>query len=197
MACPASTPWRRGALGSTNHRCPAYWHPPPFRLYWAHVGDILELKLLFFVPAGNLKMVESPTNRDTGRIFVGREREIAELTSALDDALAGEGRLVMLAGEPGIGKARTAQELASYAEEKDAVVLWGWCYEDEGRSDVLRLPKPTQGYAGGPLFECGLVDFQREVSDSHRTPRYASTPESTGIRYTTGICRLVRSWNLL
>ena len=142
-------------------------------------------------------MVDSPPNRDTGRIFVGREREMAELTSALDDALAGEGRLVMLAGEPGIGKTRTAQELASYAEEKGAVVLWGWCYEDEGRSDVLRLPEPTQGYAGGPLFECGLVDFQREVSDSYRTPRYASTPESTGIRYTTGICRLVRSWNLL
>ena len=142
-------------------------------------------------------MVDSPPNRDTGRIFVGREREMAELTSALDDALAGEVRLVMLAGEPGIGKTRTAQELASYAEEKGAVVLWGWCYEDEGRSDVLRLPEPTQGYAGGPLFECGLVDFQREVSDSHRTPRYASTPESTGIRYTTGICRLVRSWNLL
>lgn len=171
--------------------------PPPFRLYSAHVGDILELKPLFFVPDGNLNMVDSPPNRDTGRIFVGRELEMAELTSALDDALAGEGRLVMLAGEPGIGKTRTAQELASYAEEKGAVVLWGWCYEDEGRSDVLRLPEPTQGYAGGPLFECGLVDFQREVSDSHRPPRYASTPESTGIRYTTGICRLVRSWNLL
>ena len=121
---------------------------------------------------------------------------MAELTSALDDALAGEGRLVMLAGEPGIGKARTAQELASYAEEKGAVVLWGWCYEDEGRSDVSRLTEPTQGDAGGPLFEFGLVDFQREVSDSHRPP-YVSTPESTGIRYTTGICRLVRSWNLL
>ena len=171
MACPASTPWQRGALGSTNHRCPAYWHPsalPTKR--WAHVGDILELKPLFFVPDGNLNMVDSPPNRDTGRIFVGREREMAELTSALDDALAGEWRLVMLAGEPGIGKTRTAQELASYAEEKGAVVLWGWRYEDEGRSDVLRLPEPTHGYAGGPLFECGLVDFQREVSDSHRPP---------------------------
>ena len=28
---------------------------------------------------------------------------MAELTSALDDALSGHGRLVMLAGEPGIG----------------------------------------------------------------------------------------------
>ncbi len=65
-------------------------------------------------------------------LFVGRQREMAELRSALDDAIAGHGRLVMLAGEPGIGKTRTAQELASYAEHQGAQVLWGWCYEYRG-----------------------------------------------------------------
>ena len=57
-------------------------------------------------------MVESRSTGDLGRIFVGRQREMAELTATLDDALAGQGRLVMLAGEPGIGKTRTARELA-------------------------------------------------------------------------------------
>ncbi len=47
--------------------------------------------------------------------FVGRRREIAELTAALDDALAGRGWLVMLAGEPGIGKTLTAKEFADTA----------------------------------------------------------------------------------
>ena len=64
--------------------------------------------------------------------FVGRQRELEELTAALDDALSGQGRLVMLAGEPGIGKTRTAQELASYAETLGGQVLWGRCYEREG-----------------------------------------------------------------
>ena len=50
--------------------------------------------------------------------FVGRSREMAELTAALDDALAGRGRMVMLAGEPGIGKTRAAQELAAPAEQR-------------------------------------------------------------------------------
>ena len=45
-------------------------------------------------------MVESHPNRETGRIFVGRRREMAELTAAFDDALSGRGRIVMLAGEP-------------------------------------------------------------------------------------------------
>ena len=41
--------------------------------------------------------------------FVGRESEMAELSAALDDAHSGRGRIVMLAGEPGIGKTRTAE----------------------------------------------------------------------------------------
>ncbi len=65
-------------------------------------------------------------------IFVGRQREMAELTSALEETLSGQGRLVMLVGEPGIGKTRTTQELASYADNRGAQVFWGRCYEDEG-----------------------------------------------------------------
>ena len=61
--------------------------------------------------------------------FVGRQREMDELTAALDDAISGQGRLVMLVGEPGVGKTRTAQELASYAETRGTQVLWGRCYE--------------------------------------------------------------------
>ena len=64
--------------------------------------------------------------------FVGRQQEIRELTVALDDAHSGSGRLVMLVGEPGIGKTRTAQELADIAEQRGAQVLWGRCHEGEG-----------------------------------------------------------------
>ena len=46
--------------------------------------------------------------------FVGRREELGELKSHMEDALAGQGRLVMLVGEPGIGKTRTARELANY-----------------------------------------------------------------------------------
>ena len=64
--------------------------------------------------------------------FVGRRQELGELRTALDDTLSGKGRLAMLVGEPGIGKTRTAQELATYAEDKGVQVLWGRCYEEEG-----------------------------------------------------------------
>jgi predicted ATPase len=65
-------------------------------------------------------------------VFVGCQREMDDLKTALEDALSGQGRLVMLAGEPGIGKPRTAQELAANAETRGTQVLWGWCYEEKG-----------------------------------------------------------------
>ncbi len=61
----------------------------------------------------------------TSHDFVGRQREMGELVSALDDAFAGKGRLVMLVGEPGIGKTRTAQEFSIVAEQRGAQVFWG------------------------------------------------------------------------
>ena len=67
-----------------------------------------------------------------GIAFVGRESEMATLVAALEDALAGQGQLVMLVGEPGIGKTRTAQEFALLAEQGSVSVLWGRCYEGEG-----------------------------------------------------------------
>ncbi|MGH7277884.1 MAG: adenylate/guanylate cyclase domain-containing protein [Candidatus Rokuibacteriota bacterium] len=42
--------------------------------------------------------------------FVGREREAATLTEALDRAAAGSGQVVMIRGEAGIGKSRLAHE---------------------------------------------------------------------------------------
>ena len=77
-------------------------------------------------------MEDSRRIREIASFFVGRRQEMAVLEAALSDAMFGRGRLVMLAGEPGIGKTRTARELASYAGNFGTEVLWGRCYEDEG-----------------------------------------------------------------
>ena len=47
--------------------------------------------------------------------------------AALEDVFSGRGHLVMLAGESGIGKTRTAEELSEYAKILGADVLWGRC----------------------------------------------------------------------
>jgi len=95
------------------------------------------------------KIPASLANLDTtdgSSTFIGRLREMARLKVALEDALAGQGRLVMLAGEPGIGKTRTAQELASYAEQLGAQVLWGRCYEQKGAPPYWPWVQAIQSY---------------------------------------------------
>jgi len=49
--------------------------------------------------------------------MIGREREFAELREASDKLLAGEGQMVSIIGEAGIGKSRLVSELKAYMSE--------------------------------------------------------------------------------
>ena len=62
--------------------------------------------------------------------LIDREREVGELRAALDAALGGSGRVVLLGGEPGIGKTRLASALADEAESRGVPVWWGRGWED-------------------------------------------------------------------
>jgi DNA-binding CsgD family transcriptional regulator len=64
--------------------------------------------------------------------FVGRRHELGVLRAALEHAFSRRGRGVMIAGEPGIGKTRTAQEFSEHAAQQGAGVLWGRCHEEAG-----------------------------------------------------------------
>jgi class 3 adenylate cyclase len=58
--------------------------------------------------------------------FTGRGRELAELQRVLEIVLDGEGQVVGLAGDPGLGKSRLAWEFRRLAEPQ-AAVLEGRC----------------------------------------------------------------------
>ena len=75
---------------------------------------------------------ENPLDSLAGGVFVGRERELEQMREAVDEAIAGSGRMLQVMGEPGIGKTRTTEELATYAQVSGARVHWGRCREDEG-----------------------------------------------------------------
>ena len=63
--------------------------------------------------------------------FVGRKAELNRLQHLLAEAAAGRGGVVMLVGEPGIGKTRLAEELAEHAADRGWLVPWGRCFEGE------------------------------------------------------------------
>jgi class 3 adenylate cyclase len=68
--------------------------------------------------------------RSTG--YVGREELLGRLEEARQQAAAETCRAVLLCGEPGIGKTRTAAEVAQVAFAEGAIVLYGGCDEEVG-----------------------------------------------------------------
>jgi DNA-binding SARP family transcriptional activator len=74
----------------------------------------------------------APTGDESRGAFVGREAELNELRGGLDAAAGGRGRLVLVAGEPGAGKSRLAEELAREAGARGARILTGRCWEGGG-----------------------------------------------------------------
>ena len=85
----------------------------------------------------------APTDRAGGRRLTltdvakqdglfDRLDEVAALQRAFDSLMEGQGQIVLLGGEPGIGKTRLAEELAHFATMIGATVLWARCHEAEG-----------------------------------------------------------------
>ena len=69
---------------------------------------------------------------ERGRPFVGRAQEFRELRAALGEAAARQVCLLLVAGEPGIGKSRLMEELARQLAEQGWRVLVGRCWEHGG-----------------------------------------------------------------
>jgi class 3 adenylate cyclase/tetratricopeptide (TPR) repeat protein len=125
-----------------------------------------------------------------GRIFVGREEQTGGLLRLWKEAAAGERRVALLAGEPGIGKTRLAAELAALVHDEGAVVLAGRCDEDMGvpyqpfvealRHFVDHSPLSSQrlGRYGGELVRLlpelteRVVDLAPPLHSDAETERY-------------------------
>ncbi|MCH8235400.1 MAG: AAA family ATPase [Chloroflexi bacterium] len=97
-----------------------------------------------------------------GGVFVGRQAEMDQLKAALEDVLGGRGRLVTLLGEPGIGKTRTAEELATYAGLRGAKVLWGRCYETGGQPPYWPWVQAIRSY----VREIDADELRRQMGSS-------------------------------
>ncbi len=61
--------------------------------------------------------------------LIGRDRELSILRARLTAARAGNGGLVLIGGEAGIGKTTLAEAICREATEQDALVLVGRCYD--------------------------------------------------------------------
>jgi class 3 adenylate cyclase/tetratricopeptide (TPR) repeat protein len=63
--------------------------------------------------------------------LVGREEELRQILTSVSDVASGKGRLLLLAGEPGVGKTRLAQEATLLAQNYGFLLTVGRCYEQQ------------------------------------------------------------------
>jgi len=80
------------------------------------------------------EVTEEPSVLDRivrGRL-VGRERELAEARELWKKAVSGKGQMLLVSGEPGIGKTRLVRELATQVEVSGGRAFVGACYAEGG-----------------------------------------------------------------
>ena len=107
--------------------------------------------------------------------FVGRDLELNQLNEAWSTARNGGARLVLVTGEPGIGKTRLAQELGRRVRAEGHVVASARAYEAAGRLpwgpvvDLLRS-KTLRSHID-TLDNVWRIELARLLPELHDAPR--------------------------
>jgi ABC-type oligopeptide transport system substrate-binding subunit/DNA-binding SARP family transcriptional activator len=119
--------------------------------------------------------------------LVGREQELAFLDECWQGAEAGQGGLVLISGEAGVGKTRLVEELANRVRWEGIHVLWGRCYEFERVlpyqpvAEALRTVLPSLApaeLAGFPAWARGeAAGLEPELSQDAEVGTVGGQPE--------------------
>jgi DNA-binding SARP family transcriptional activator len=96
----------------------------------SHAPQLDRAPALRAEPAAGVGAARTEPASDPDHTLVGRAEQVSSLERALGATVTGRGRLVLLTGEPGVGKTRLAEELARRAT--GVAVAWGRCGEEPG-----------------------------------------------------------------
>jgi len=136
--------------------------------------------------------------------FVGRREEMAALEKAFASVRGGRGAIAMLAGEPGIGKTRLAEEFGEAARAAGAVIALGGCYEGDISVPYRPWVEALRSYANGcgdkelreqmgpgaPEVATLLPELRERFSHIREAPRLE--PEAERLRLFDSITQFVR-----
>jgi class 3 adenylate cyclase len=134
-------------------------------------------------------------------VLIGRERELGLLEDALLASVRGEGQVVVLAGDAGIGKTRLAAELSRRAIKVGCAVMTGSCSEAELALPYLPFLEALGNFLGATDLDQlrgRLGPGRRELAQlfpqlgSGRPPVYGGDPAEAKLRLFEAILGLLR-----
>ena len=112
-----------------------------------------------------VRTIERPTTRGIVGLhspLIGRAAELSALREAVDAIFQGQGRVISVIGEAGLGKSRLVTELKEQLEAEGAIDRVGW-YEGRALSYETATPyTPVRGIVKG-LAEVGSSETPPEV----------------------------------
>jgi class 3 adenylate cyclase/tetratricopeptide (TPR) repeat protein len=121
-------------------------------------------------------------------VLVGREGEAERLLAAWERAKAGERRVVLIGGEPGIGKTSLTADLARRVHDDGGTVLWGRSDEDLDVPYQSFVEALQHFFTHAPSAEivaqlgCRAVDLARLVPDLIEEPSPTPPVDPNGER---------------
>ena len=107
---------------------------------------------------------------------------MAELRAGVQQALAGRSQLFLLTGEPGIGKTRTAAEIAADGKTRGMRVVWGVCFDGAGVPaywPLIQAARALTNNLGSAQLTKLLGSSARELGRLIRDPGREVEPQVT------------------
>jgi serine/threonine protein kinase/tetratricopeptide (TPR) repeat protein len=153
------------------------------------------------VALGEALSVETTTTRESFLVaaqFIGREAEMQRLAGALTAALTGQGSVVMVSGESGVGKTRLTSELRTMALVNSAKVVSTQGSTEKGRSyqlwapivRTLSLENPLTGEEIGVLRD--IAPDLESLLGRPAVPPPARSPQAAKVRLHSTVEALFR-----
>jgi DNA-binding CsgD family transcriptional regulator/tetratricopeptide (TPR) repeat protein len=130
------------------------------------------------VGVGRLSPAELGLGAATTGSLIGRSQELVRVLRAWGNVVDGRGRIVFLAGDPGIGKTRLAREVMGRAVEHGATVLVGRSFEQQSAIPFFPFTEALADALAKGSPELRDSAFRRWPELAYLIPDVA--PETTG-----------------